>query len=162
MKKTTLLTGALIVLVILNLTLIGSMFFGHHPHEGMPGMGGPDGPGRGRPREIIIEALQFSPEQIKQYDTLIKQHRSEVDALDKAIRENKQKLYALLQQSYTDQEKENLITGINKLQRQIEETHFTHFEAIKKLCNSQQKADFENMAPEFPKMFGPRPPHGRP
>ena len=159
MKKTTLLTGALIVLVILNLTLIGSIFFGHHPHEGM---GGPDGPGRGRPREIIIEALQFTQEQIKQYDILIKQHRSEVDALDKAIRENKQKLYTLLQQNYTVKEKEGLISEINKLQRQIEETHFTHFEAIKKLCNNQQKAEFENMAPEFPKMFAPRPPHGRP
>lgn len=161
MKKTTLLTGALVVLVILNLLLIGSIFFGPHPHDGVQGMR-QDGPGRGRPREIIIKALKFSPEQIKQYDLLIKGHRSEVNALDSDIRENKQKLYALLQGSYTPQDRERLINSINQLQKQIEETHFSHFEAIKKICTPEQQAAFENMAPEFPKMFGPRPPHVRP
>lgn len=155
MKKTTLLTIGLSVLIILNIALLFTVYGGHrHEHAGM-GM-------RGRePKDVIIDKLQFNQDQVQQYEALIKEHRKSINRLDSEIRENKHKLYNLLGTDYKASEKDTIIAGINFCQKQIEETHFSHFESIKKLCTPQQKKLFDSLVPELPELFGPGP-QGRP
>lgn len=153
MKKTTLLTVSLVILILLNLLLLGSIFLG--TKQGPP-LG--EGTGMQRPREIIINELQFDDEQIKRYDILIQEHRSKINKLDKSIRDNKEKLYGLLAKDFTQNEKDSLIAVINNYQREIEILHFEHFLEIKKICKQNQLESFKSLALEFPKLFGPKPP----
>ncbi|MFP9115494.1 hypothetical protein ACLI1A_16265 [Flavobacterium sp. RHBU_3] len=155
MKKTTLLTVSLVILILLNLLLLGSIFLG--PKQGPP-LG--EGPGMQRPREIIINELQFDNKQIKRYDILIQEHRSKINELDKSIRDNKEKLYGLLAKDFTQNEKDSLIAVINNYQREIEISHFKHFLEIKKICKPNQLETFKSLVVEFPKLFGPKPPRG--
>lgn len=159
MKKTTLLSIALVILVVLNLGLMGTIFFGpkHGPHGRHDGKMRPEREMGRRPREIIIQNLGFNNTQVQQYDALIKTHREKIDTLDKGIRDTKQKLYALLQSDFKPANRDSLIAQINVYQKQIEETHFNHFQDIKNICTPQQKKSFEVMAPEFPRLFHPGP-----
>jgi len=51
--------------------------------------------------------------------------------------------------------KDSLITVINLNQKQIEETHFKHFEDIKKLCKPEQLDDFKEFSKELGRLFAP-------
>jgi Spy/CpxP family protein refolding chaperone len=157
MEKAKLLTIAVIGLLLLNLATLGFLFLngskGHHPP-----MDGPQG--RQKPREIIIEKLHFDVNQQKEYDKIIKWHHGEIERLDKNIRQTKNELYSQLMQPEVDvKTKDSLITVLNSYQKQIEQTHFKHFEDIKKLCHPNQMEDFNDLTEELSRIFAPKP-HG--
>ena len=152
MEKTKLLTISVIGLLLLNFAILGFLFLneprGHKPpHEGRP-----------MPNEIIIEKLHFDNQQQKDYAKLIEWHRGEINKLDRNIREAKQQLYAHLNQGETNSKsKDSLIAIINLNQKQIEETHFKHFEDIKKLCHKDQLENFNDLTKELGRIFAPKP-----
>ncbi|WP_293890347.1 hypothetical protein [Flavobacterium sp.] len=154
MEKTKLLTITIIGLLLLNLGTLGFLFFngfkGHRQlHDSRP-----------MPREIIIEKLHFDTQQQKEYDKLITWHRAEITRLDDAIRKAKNDLYSGLSKDKIDlQTKDSLISVINSNQKQVEETHFKHFEDIKKLCRKDQMENFNDLTEEFGRIFAPKP-HG--
>ncbi|MCF6129520.1 periplasmic heavy metal sensor [Flavobacterium sp. AS60] len=151
MEKTKLLTIAVIGLLLINFGTLGFLLLGPKGHRP------PHGNGQ-QPKEIIIEKLHFDANQQKEYAKLIEWHRSEINKLDRNIREAKQQLYAELNQAETDAKtKDSLIAVINSNQKQIEATHFKHFEDIKKLCNNDQLADFNELTEELSKIFAPKP-----
>ena len=124
--------------------------FGHRPPQA----------GRQKPKEIIIEKLHFDEAQQKDYAKLIKWHRGEITKLDGNIREAKNELYSQLLQPETNlKAKDSLISVINLNQKQIEQTHFKHFEDIKKLCHKNQMDDFNDLTEELGRIFAPKP-HG--
>ena len=160
MEKTKLLTITVIGLLVLNLATLGFLFIsgpkGHKPP--------PDRPeGRQMPREIIIRRLHFDVNQQKDYDKIIQWHKGEIKRLDYEIREAKIGLYSQLKESQLDLKvKDSLIAVINTNQKQIETTHFKHFEDIKKLCNKDQLEDFNELTEELSKLFSPnKPPRPR-
>jgi protein CpxP len=162
MEKTKLLTFAVITLLLLNLGTLGFLFFsgpkGNHPH---PGQGQE---GRPKPREIIIEKLHFDANQQKEYDKLIQWHQSEIRTIEDTIRAAKNELYSTLSASEVNKnEKDSLINALAIHQKQIETTHFKHFEDIKKLCHKDQLEDFDNLTDELSRIFskGQRPPGPR-
>lgn len=156
MEKTKLLTVAVITLLLLNLGTLGFLFLsgsnGHHPHRGQGPEGGP------KPREIIIEKLHFDGNQQKEYDKLIKWHQGEIRRLDEGIRKAKNDLYSgLSEDTINEHAKDNLITLLNSYQKQIETTHFKHFEDIKKLCHKDQLEDYNALTDELARIFAPKP-----
>lgn len=162
MEKTKLLTFAVITLLLINLGTLGFLFLsgpnGHHPHRGEGPEGGP------KPREIIIEKLHFDANQQKEYDKLIKWHQGEIRRLDDAIRKAKNDLYSGLSEDIiNEQSKDSLITLLNSYQKQIETTHFKHFEDIKKICHNEQLEDFNELTEELSRIFsrGQKPPRPR-
>ena len=160
MEKTKLLMITVIGLLVLNLATLGFLFIsgpkGHKPpHDRTEG--------RQMPREIIINRLHFDVNQQKDYDKIIQWHKGEIKRLDSEIREAKIGLYSQLKESQLDLKvKDSLIAVINTNQKQIETTHFKHFEEVKKLCNKDQLEDFNELTEELSKLFSPnKPPRPR-
>jgi hypothetical protein len=150
MDKTKLLTITVIGLLLLNFFTLGFLFFKGQKAQRQ---------GRPEPKEIIIEKLHFDVAQQKEYAKLIQWHRGEIRSLDGNIREVKNDLYSQLSQAEVNvKAKDSLITLLNSYQKQIEETHFKHFEDIKKLCHSDQLDDFNDLTEELGRIFSPNKP----
>ena len=151
MEKTKLLTIAIIGLLLINLATLGFLFLngkGHRlPHEG----------GKLEPKEVIINKLHFDASQQKDYAKLIKWHRREIKRLDITIRQTKNELYMQLNQTKVNAKtKDSLIALLNSYQKQVEETHFKHFEDIKKLCHQDQMENFKELTEELSRIFAPK------
>ena len=155
MEKTKLLTITVIGLLLLNLGTLGFLFFnGKRDHRG-PSEGRPE------PKEIIIEKLHFDAAQQKEYGKLIEWHRGQIRKLDTNIRQAKNELYLQLGDTEVNTTtKDSLIAVINSNQKQIEETHFKHFNDIKKLCHKDQMEDFNALSEELSRIFAPNKPRG--
>ena len=160
MEKTKLLMITVIGLLVLNLATLGFLFIsgqkGHKPpHDRTEG--------RQMPREKIINRLHFDVNQQKDYDKIIQWHKGEIKRLDSEIREAKIGLYSQLKESQLDLKvKDSLIAVINTNQKQIETTHFKHFEEVKKLCNKDQLEDFNELTEDLSRIFAPnKPPRPR-
>jgi Spy/CpxP family protein refolding chaperone len=161
MEKTKLLTITVIGLLLLNFATLGFLFIsgtkGHKPPHDIP-------EGRHEPKEIIIERLHFDANQQKEYGQLIEWHRGEIRQLEDSIRVSKNELYMLLNDDKVDEKaKVTLINEIALFQKQIEATHFKHFEDIKKLCKPEQQVYFNELTEELGRLFSrnkpPRPRH---
>ncbi|WP_293872105.1 hypothetical protein [Flavobacterium sp.] len=152
MEKTKLLTITVIGLLLINLGTLGFLFLNgsanHKPqHEDRPA-----------PKEIIIEKLHFDANQQKEYDKIIHVHQAEIRKLDENIRSTKNELYAQLSQTEVSVKiKDSLINLLNSYQKQIEETHFNHFESIKKLCHKDQMDEFNDLTEDLGRIFSPKP-----
>ena len=151
MGKTKLLTIAVIGLLVINFGTLGFLLLNgkgqRSPQEG-----------RQKPKEIIIKKLRFDEAQQKKYAKLIKWHRGEITKLDGNIREAKNELYSQLLKLETNvKAKDSLILVISFNQKQIEETHFKHFEDIKKLCHKDQMENFNDLTVELSRIFAPKP-----
>lgn len=146
MSKLKLLKILVIILVVLNLGLMAFLLLGRpkHPHQ----QGREMGP---QPKDVIIERLQFSAEQIELYDNLISKHRAEIHKLDHKLRSLKNDLYSNI--SNNDSIPELELVELNRLQSQIERTHYNHFLDIKSLCKADQLAAFQDLSKELAKMF---------
>ena len=102
--------------------------------------------------------MHFDANQQKEYEKLIRWHRGKIDQLDDSIRQTKNTLYSGLTESDTNTKtKDSLIALLNTYQKQVEETHFKHFEDIKKLCKPEQQEDFKALTTELSRIFAPRP-----
>lgn len=157
MDKIKLLTFSVIALLVLNLGTLGYLFFsgtkGHRPPPGR----GPEG--RPQPKEIIIEKLHFDAQQQKEYEKLILSHRTTINELDDHIRDSKNNLYLqLIKTSIDVKTKDSLNAILATYQKQIEITHFNHFQDIKKICHPNQLDDFYDLTEELSRLFSkPRP-----
>lgn len=150
MEKTKLLTITVVGLLLLNLGTLGFLFLNgkdnRREHEG-----------RREPKQIIIKKLHFDANQQKEYDKLIEWHHGEITTFDDNIREAKNNLYLQLNQNETNVKiKDSLIAVINSNQKQIEITHFNHFEDIKKLCHKDQMEYFNELTEELSQIFAPK------
>lgn len=151
MEKTKLLTVAVIGLLLINLGTLGFLLVNGKAHR-------PSREGRPQPKEIIIEQLHFDAVQQKEYAQLIQWHRGQINTLDENIREAKNVLYSELRQPVVNVKmKDSLISVINSNQKQIEQTHFKHFEDIKKICDQDQLEDFNALTEELSRIFAPKP-----
>lgn len=132
-------------LLVLNAILAMFLFFKNPKHRG-----------EDRPRNIIVEKLHFSKEQVAEYDILIANHR-------KQIRSNQDQLNALKNKLYGQLVVENInpdsiFINIAEVQRNIEKIHFDHFKYIKKLCTKDQMQAFDSLSKELAEIFSlPRP-----
>ena len=149
MNKTKVLSFLVIVLVALNITslMVFVLNKAHHPpHQSIE---------KG-PKNIIIKKLHFNKKQVIAYEGLIKEHRLKIESIDNKIKSLKTELYLLLKEDNHEKSKD-LINQINSLQKEIENHHYQHFIAIKKLCKDEQIQHFNNLTNELAKLFSPHP-----
>jgi periplasmic protein CpxP/Spy len=112
-----------------------------------------------KPREIIIEKLRFSENQIKAYDKLITQHQRDIRILEEELHTLKGHLYKkiLVQNDVLlDVDFQEISDGYERIER----INIAHFLEIKKICSKEQVVMFENIVPELAKMFK-KPPRRR-
>jgi hypothetical protein len=158
MDKTKLLTFSVIALLLINLGTLGFLFLtssnSNHPH------GNNDFKRRPEPKEIIIKKLNFDSKQISEYEKLIQWHRKEIRSIEENIRATKNELYLQLHENTINSKvKDSLIDALATYQKQIENTHFNHFQDIKKICREDQLDDFNALTEELSRLFSkPHPP----
>lgn len=155
MEKTKVLSFAVIGLVVLNLGILVFLFLNGKNHK-------PPHDRRPEPKQIIIDKLHFDAKQQQDYAKLITGHRAAITRLDDSIRKAKNELYLLLNEDTVDEKvKVALLDEIAVHQKQIEQTHFKHFQDIKKLCRKDQLDDFEALTEDLSRIFAPKPPRKR-
>jgi hypothetical protein len=160
MDKIKLLTYAVIGLLLLNVGIIGFLFFSR-PNRN------PEVNNR-KPKEFISEKLHFDAKQNEKYDSIIHIHKDKIDSLDSKNREIKSALYSQLKLPVVNTiVKDSLITLFLANQKHIEEAHFKHFLDIKSICKASQLQDFNALTEELGKMFSnqnskPHPPREKP
>jgi hypothetical protein len=140
MSKTKFLTGAVIILVLLN----GATMFTLWKHTAqLP----PDGP-----RKIIIERLHFDKEQVAAYDKLVEKHRADIRQKDSEMAAARQATYHQLQGDDFSK-KDSLLAQVGRLQTEVEQIHLAHFQDIKKLCRAAQLEDFNQLTADLERLF---------
>ncbi len=150
MEKSKLFTITIIGLLLLNLATIGFLII-NGPKEHSPFNHFED---VSKPREIIINKLHFDSNQQKEYDIIIKCHRDKIKSLHNNIRQTKNELYAQLSQKEVSIKiKDSLASLLAGYQKQVEETHFKHFEDIKKICHYDQLGDYKTLTEELSRIF---------
>ncbi|MBK9249042.1 MAG: periplasmic heavy metal sensor [Ignavibacteria bacterium] len=150
MNKMKLLAGSTIVLLIVNLALVGFIFLGKPPRPGDPDAR----------KRIIIEKLGFDDAQVQEYERIIVEHRASMRDNNQKMRQLKNELYTTLNNGAPGSVKDSLILAISHEQISIENTHYTHFQNIKKICKQEQMMKFEELTDELATFFAPpRPQH---
>jgi periplasmic protein CpxP/Spy len=142
MNKTKFLYIVLGLLVISNLILAYFIFDirGHQFH--------PE-----KPRNIIIERLQFNTQQIKKYDEYIHEHRQSMHEIKSDMREFKSDLYSQLNSNQNDSTINNIMLEISKRQQELERSHYNHFLEIKSICTKEQLPLFEDLSKDLTEIF---------
>ena len=94
----------------------------------------------GGPRNMIIQALHFDDEQIREYDLLIKDHRL-------LMRNGKNELYNF-RKSYFLSGTDSVLSLLSSSYIYIESINKNHINDIMKICNLSQKEDFRILIKE--------------
>ncbi len=113
-----------------------------------------------RPREIIIDRLNFNAEQVEQYDKLIQEHQDGMRSIEEQLISLKSALYKKILLEKEPVEQSNF-DGIATLYVQLEKTHVEHFKKIHELCQPVQELAFQNLVGELGSMFRLLPPKPR-
>jgi hypothetical protein len=100
--------------------------------------------------------LNFDDKQIAEYDVIIKTHQLQIRTAEKDILRLKKELYELLKNDQNGT-KDSLVNELAKIQTNIENAHFSHFQAIKKICTPNQINDYNTLILDFGKIFGGKP-----
>jgi len=148
MSKNRLLTIAVICLLVINFATLTFLLFSQHRP---PFRSGADREG---PASLIIERLHFDTQQITAYHLLINVHRSSIRKLDGEIRATKNALYGTLAQDDPGNA-DSLKNKLSRLQSAIENVHYDHFAAIKKLCKPNQLGYFNDLTNDLAGYFSP-------
>lgn len=150
MKRETLLTVAVVVLFVLNISTIGFLWFsrGWHPH----------GPPHGRPPVdgIIINSLNLTTEQQAKFEELKHDHRSQMNKLDGQYRTAITEYLQLLEGDSISAESKSVLEKIVcDIQRQRAEVTLEHFKQLKGICTEEQKKSFDAIIPDLIQVIAP-------
>lgn len=156
MNKTTLLTIAVIGLLLLNAAMLVFMFTQWPPQ-------GPPHGGKGGAADLIIEKLKLDDKQQLQFAELRKQHHSRVEALQEGDRDLHRQLFDLLKQDNADKAKaDSLIMLMGENNRNIQLVTYNHFAELRKICNDEQKKLYDATIDEIIRFMMPPPGERRP
>lgn len=150
MNKIRLLSSLALVLFLSNIALLIFIYTNENSKSKEKG-----------PRDIIIEKLSFSAEQVTQYDKLIDQHRKEIRTIEENIRKAKKQHYLTLQSDTAAIPNVQYLEELGKLQMEIERIHYAHFLDIKKLCETNQLPAFNSLTEELSEHFIHQPKKGK-
>lgn len=141
MSKIKLLTLAVIGLFILNLATLAFLILNKPKRKLNEG-----------PKNIIIEKLNFNPQQVKEYEILIAEHQQKLRTQQANLGKTKTEFYKLLNTN-NNQLKDSLLNNITQIQKGIELIHYQHFEQLKMLCKPNQLSNFEALTNELALLF---------
>lgn len=154
MKKENFLTGAVIILFVLNLMTLAYVLFGFQP---MPPP--PEETERRRPErkdEMIFNKLKLDDSQKKAFEELKTEHRKQADLLQNASKKLHDEYFGILKTEPIDTVKANvLVQQIADNQKELDKITFKHFEKLRGILKNEQKELFSKFIEEIS-----RPPKG--
>ena len=146
MKKTNLLSIAVVGLIIINLCLLGLFFYGKREMSKPPMHGGP--------KNIIIKKLHFDKGQVAAYEKIVVEHQQRMKEADEIKRKLKTQLFGTLAQN-NDVQKDSLIQLIGQAQMAVENIHYKHFLQLREICRLDQYAYFDELRKDMVHFFAP-------
>lgn len=142
----------LVLMIVLNLALLGWIWFGPDGHRG---------PGKGRARDFLIRELKLDAAQQKQYDVLIEKHHADLRPVQDEMRHTRDSLFDQLASATPDTAiAHRLETKIGTLQAKMERITFEHFQQVRAFCRPDQQKDFDRVIRDALRMMAP--PQGPP
>ncbi len=156
-SKIKLLAGTTVLLILLNVVVIGLMWFGPHHRPGM-------GPGPGHDRaEVIIHELKFDDAQRRQFEQLKDQHHSIMMAIDEKDHKTHDALFELIKNGQdSTAAADSLINEIAQNKKQIELATYHHMAQVRRICTAEQQKKFDEIIINLMTHRGEGPPPGRP
>lgn len=154
MKRETLLTTAVIALLLLNFGTLGFLLLRKpgHPPEG--------------PRRIdrqIVETLSLTDGQKQQFDQLKKAHHAQMLRSDQAYRSALENYFNQLKNdSVAPAVLDSLQAIALQIQRERSTITFQHFQELKALCTPEQRKAFDGLIPDLMNIILPQRPDGPP
>ena len=148
MKKETLLTLAVIALLLLNFGTLGFLFFRRPPH--------PPGPDHRQLDQKIMETLHLNPAQQQQFDQLKKAHSQQMIQSCRAYRDALGNYFALLKNdTIVPTLRDSLQAVLAHIQKERAEGTFRHFIDLKNLCSPEHRQNFDALLPELMQVILP-------
>lgn len=146
MEKTRLLTIAVIGLLILNMGLLGFMWFGRKPMP--PHL---EGKFEGRPpaAQFLIKELNLDEKQKAEYDIMRISHKSTRDSLNDVLKQHRETFFKGLSTGDTSE-----IEKIATVQKEMDLSTFHHFQALRSICSPEQQKKFDVVIAEALKILG--------
>jgi Spy/CpxP family protein refolding chaperone len=160
-SKIKLLAGLVVALVIINVSMMGYLWFAPHG----PGERGGPRDGRG-PAGLVIKELKFDDKQREQFEKLREEHHASMMEIDKASHQLHNQLFKSLGNSADSSRQhlsDSLIAEIAKQDISRETITFHHLSEVRKLCNPEQQKLFDDMIAKASERRpeGPPPPRER-
>lgn len=152
MRQNKFLVIVVIILLLLNISTLGFLFFNMHkpPHDIQGGTGTPRD---GGPPPISIrlkEPLKLTEEQTLRLDSMHRTYVTEMAILDKDFHDALSNYFNLLiQNSYTQEQKDSLLNDVLKIHAQKVSSAFMNFENIEKFLTPDQNKKFKEMLPSI-------------
>ncbi|MBB6004001.1 Spy/CpxP family protein refolding chaperone [Arcicella rosea] len=129
------------LLVLLNVFLLGTIWFTHDK---------PPHPDRQEVRKFVERELQFTEEQISQYDVLIKEHQQEMRSIHQQIQPLKNELFQLIAFPEDSLKTKIISEQIAKLVIQQDLATLKHFRKVRdSICTDKQKPLLDNLLSEI-------------
>jgi len=155
MKRETLLTTAVIALLLLNFGTLGFLFFRKPPHP--PGVNN-----RALDRQIV-ETLALNPTQKQQFDSFKKNHHEQMISFNQQYRKAMENYFALLKNETIEPvQQDSMLAILSNIQQEKALVTFEHFKTLKTLCTPEQQQNFEALLPELLQVILPPRPQGPP
>lgn len=142
MKKETLLTVAVIALLLLNFGILGFLLLRRS--------GPPEAGGRRKLDRQIVETLQLTSTQQQQFDQLKSAHHALMVANNQAYRVALGHYFDLLKNdTVVPAQRDSLQAILTKLQNERVDVTFQHFTDLKNLCTAEQRPSFNELLPNL-------------
>lgn len=144
MKREKFLTIAVVFLFALNISTLAFICF-QHGHRPPPPI---------HFEKFIPESLGLNEEQIKTFDELRNVHHTQMMMLDKQNAETLILYFELLKQDEVNTaQKDSLEKIISTIQQQRAAITLDHFQKLKAICTTEQKARFNTIIPELTRVM---------
>ncbi|MEO8887386.1 MAG: periplasmic heavy metal sensor [Mucilaginibacter sp.] len=150
MKNFKFLMIIVILLVIINCVLLGSLWFTKYRMSPPPP---PDPPQRAN--EYLIKELKLTPAQIKQYDTLREHHFEKTKALNEQIRQLRDAYFENIQTPVLNTKAtDSLEKKITANTATLDSTTLFHFRKLRTILDNDQKTRFDKIVQNALHMMG--------
>lgn len=148
MNKEKLLILVVIVLVVLNVSVLGYLFFSKSSFPPPP----PKSPER-----FIVE-LGFDEDQRNKFEILREKQFELFDEIDKKFNNVSKEYFELIKKdSFDPAVKDSLERVIAEIQVEKAKMLFNHFKDLKNICRPDQKEKFDELIPELIRFLKPPP-----
>jgi len=140
MKKETLLTVAVVALLLLNFGTLGYLLLMRpRPHAGREGM---------KLDQEIIKTLQLDDNQQKTFAGLKNAHHQQILNSDREYHDALTRFFSLVKNDTVEQAQyDSLMTAVLDIQKSRAAITFKHFEDLKNLCGPEQRKNFDQLLP---------------
>jgi Spy/CpxP family protein refolding chaperone len=144
MKRETLLILAIVFLVLLNLGTLGFLFSKRYI----------GGRGPRKPDKLIIEGLKLNDAQKSQFELLKKEHRTQINEIEKGEKAYHKAYFDLLKSASTDSLTiDSVIRSISNAKYDKDLATYKHFQKIRLMCEPPQQILFDSLVDEMGKIL---------